>query len=76
MMERYLWYHAEEGLLELGEPSEGCLPGREGGVHIMHGERKVAAIEESNRRRDETEFHMRCERGECLGPRSQDMDKG
>lgn len=71
MMERYLWYHAEEALLELGEPSEGCLPGRKGGVHNMHRERKVATIEESYGRRGETEFHMRCERqGSVLGPRS------
>lgn len=38
---------------------EGYLPGREGEAGSVLGERRVAAMEESYKRGDETEFHMR-----------------
>lgn len=62
MLERYFWYHAEDLLLASRGLIEGYLPGREGEAGSVLGKRRVAAMEESYKRGDETEFHMR-ERG-------------
>lgn len=55
MLDRCLWCHAEDVLFESGGPTDGYLPGREGGTSSVRGERKVAAIGENYEGGDWTE---------------------